>query len=364
MRFAIVSLVLAASATPQEQRPFDPFRDIVVRGAVTYAAEEIVNQLAFDETAWKAMRSPSPRSAAHVLAERVRDGYRRGGFMDADVMIAHEDGRIVLRVTEGPCVRCGTVRVTGNRSVDASVVVDALVQPEKQWDGSRQWNGWTAGGVARCDEATRAQAWRRVVARYEAAGVGGTRGHVGFVRSDEAVDLHVQIEDEGDEVRIGRVVLAAFKFSQSFGDAWPATVLRAMPDLVGGEHRQAALGRLHRLSGDEATGPIGLTITAVVFRKLGSEQHANYHSKAALARCDFDHTFADLLTLAPEGTAMRTWLLGLGRHWRDHTDAVRPLDGSEPDELAALRTGLRVVWDAGLGSYVRQAVESARPRKD
>lgn len=149
------------------------FTRLEFHGLRTYAPNEIVNALLQSPEFLLAAHPAAPRAEfAPALQKALVNGFRNGGFRDAQVGVTLDEARQRVRVelTEGPRFRCGTVRVVNAKKLPVAEVVRRLtektmVQPETatgevfqmlkaQQAAMQQTITWKAGDAVSFDAPT------------------------------------------------------------------------------------------------------------------------------------------------------------------------------------------------------------------
>ena len=104
---------------------------ITFTGQETFSEAALRRSLKFNLDFLLAEQPQAPLNDCLRLLERlVRAGYQHAGFADATVAaaISPDTGRIVVRVKEGPRLYCGSVRVTGLKSLSPTNLAALIVQ--------------------------------------------------------------------------------------------------------------------------------------------------------------------------------------------------------------------------------------------
>lgn len=140
---------------------------------------------------------------------------------------------------------------------------------------------------------------------------------------------------------------------------WPHVLARDLPwmGVDPGRTWPGLSGELERLARAKACGPLPWSAVLLVTDVLGADAVSRSIAGFAERACTFDGLWRDVEALAAEGSWTGTALRGLGAAWRAEADGFSAETAaalrSAEDELAAVRVGLRVLWDAGLGDALR-----------
>jgi hypothetical protein len=156
--------------------------------------------------------------------DRIKDGYLRAGYLDAEVNVLDDeaDDRLAVAISEGSPYVAGKIRVTGDVAVAGDDLVTRLRQatPEREWIYLRGKNEplnslgaeseagvWIAGEPARCDAQSLDALARRIDLHLADMGFPFARFQV---RPDPAkqpgtLDLLIQIEDAGKPAVLGNI---------------------------------------------------------------------------------------------------------------------------------------------------------------
>src|SRR5436190_8946535 len=133
-------------------------------------------------------------------------GYRHSGFRDAVVAATHDEqqSQIVMRVKEGPRYFCGDVNITGAKSADIGLLIQAITQPT-----NKESTPWVEGRPVPFDVATTRETILRLKSAFAAQG---------FLRSSFAIQntagtgsetatLEITVQDEGPRAEIGQITV-------------------------------------------------------------------------------------------------------------------------------------------------------------
>lgn len=221
----LVAVTLPAQAPPE---PWRLLRAMQVEGLDAWQRDDVAAALVVDADTMRALQRGLDAEAAGVVAERVQELHRRGGYPQAVARGEVVGDVLRVHVSTGSRLRCGPVQVAG----DASFPLEGL---RKRLAGEEPAEAsWRVGGPPRLGPLVvrRIEAAVREVASE--AGRQGLQADVTFEPVGDELRLQVAVRDPGREVRIQRVQLE--------GEA--------------AEHHDAVLATLDLLPGAVATAPV------------------------------------------------------------------------------------------------------------
>lgn len=141
---------------------------------------------------------------------------------------------------------------------------------------------------------------------------------------------------------------------------WPHVLARDLPwlaiDPSGTWPRLST--ELRELRENGACGPLGWGLAAAVGELLGAAELRGALAAAAESSCTFDAAWRDIERLTATDGRLGRAIRGVGARWRASADRLSPpaaevMRGLD-DDLAAVRAGMRIVWDAGAGDALRE----------
>lgn len=218
--FALLAISLTQGLAAQVQAPWIAWKHAKIQGNVTFSADAIRAGVCWSPPAVVALRDGDLAAAREVIARCVTEGYRNSGFHDVKVGVTSSDAHFVVEIAEGDRLRCGAIVVTGNRRVaTADLQTDLMTKA-----GSAQGRAFTAGhedallpadfaghwlptNFARSGAASAEVAAAAVRSAYAELGYAKTRVEVSFQRNGDRLDLHVEVADEGEQIRVASLVI-------------------------------------------------------------------------------------------------------------------------------------------------------------
>lgn len=189
--------------------PQEPAPDLVtallrceVHGAVAFPPDAIRRALMTDAGALQLLQARDRASDfAAKVAERAREGYLRGGYAEAQVTGAVQDGVLRLDVVEGPRLECGELRCSGVPYTEGSLLMVAMLDmPENL--------RWAKKTPAKLDAEARSAFAARVQQFCRQKGRHGAQCTVDFDRDGDVMNLRIDVTDRGQEVHVGKLELA------------------------------------------------------------------------------------------------------------------------------------------------------------
>lgn len=216
--FAGIAAAVVAQEVPD---PLRALREMEVSGETVFPRDRVAMELVADADTMRELLRGLDVAAAEVVAERVCELHRRGGYANAKATGKVAGGVLHIALEAGTRYRCGEVRCTGNSALATEALAAAC-----RAGGERPWAPTQFPNLA-ADAAERTA--KLVVDAYRAVGRHGAQATVALAPDGEAMALAITIADEGRELRIRSLRL------DGEGDAAAAAVLGELafaPDVV------------------------------------------------------------------------------------------------------------------------------------
>lgn len=215
--------------------------DISIIGSRQFSEEQIRGALVTDFSFWlKGSRYAPLDDFLEYLRNSVREGYLRAGFGKVEVSAETDaEGRIAVKIVEGPRYRAGEVVVSGNRDLPRDLIVERLTttaRPEP-WTPEASLNRdegepeiiWPREGYARLDEVTRQAVAEAVTALYREAGYFDAEIKTGYrLGGNFQARLQIDIIDQGPGFRLGEIRIEG-------ADSFPEESLRQLIPVAPGD---------------------------------------------------------------------------------------------------------------------------------
>lgn len=156
-------------------------------------------------------------------------------------------------------------------------------------------------------------------------------------------------------------VIAGFVSIPAVDQRWTGRIVdlsAAFGALLQGDARTAN-ARFLAIANDDAHGPLSLSIASVLNGLVGSERNAAMLRERAVARWSFDAFYADAMDLAGNLALLEALPGRVGRRWRGQPELQElcaGLPAGAEGDRAAWRKGLELLWSAGGGAKLRDAL--------
>lgn len=192
-------------------------RKMEVAGLAAFSRDDVAVALLNDATTLTAVQRSLDAETAALVADRVRELHRRGGYAQAEATGKLADGVLRVDLHAGPRFRSGEVRCTGNQVVSAAALRERFAarpqapmwatDEEKSAANSDARRAWIDGEFPTMDDRAAERMQRIVRDAYRERGRYGARAAVEFVPDGERMTLVVTVASEGHEVRMRSVKL-------------------------------------------------------------------------------------------------------------------------------------------------------------
>jgi hypothetical protein len=215
----VLGLSLTATIVPAQGvvQGLLALRKMEVKGLAEFSRDDVAIALLNDATTLAALQRPLDAEAVALVADRVRELHRRGGYAQAEATGKLADGILHVDLRAGPRFRSGEVRCNGNQVVSTAALRERFAaQPQapiwatddaKSAADSDARRAWIAGEFPTMDDRAAERMQRIVRDAYRERGRYGARSAVEFVPDGERMTLVVTVASEGHEVRIRSVAL-------------------------------------------------------------------------------------------------------------------------------------------------------------
>lgn len=207
-----VALFAARSVSAQGvEEALRALRAMEIEGLVAFSRDDIAAELARDRETMDALRRRVDDDAAAVVADRVSELHRCGGYAMASATGKASDGVVRIALQAGTRYRAGEVRCSGNTIVGIDELRDRLAArtpprtpsgDERLSSGTNRRGSWIAGEFPTLDAVAVERVKHLVRAAYRDRGRWGVVAAVEFVPDGDRMTLVVTVADEGHEVRV------------------------------------------------------------------------------------------------------------------------------------------------------------------